>query len=513
MPQFHIHTYSGLIELRQIQEEMDVFPFVFSETKDLLESDPNICIDISTVIHFLRTSKDNRYPAYLNIREITENTKVIVEVSLVEEAISYFPDIFVAGVPYYPKESTKEDTEFTHMTFKNTRKTIYTYNNVDDLNAILEYTDEHMIPIATFSRATGSLQSELEKFNKSAKLALLDLTSTSYAIEDNKNLIYSIEQFVNQFGNIEMIILNSQVDKIIKYFPLYVEMYDSIDKLLPGLGKLDSAIDINCETKKVTSLSSSELAEFIDKFNHNIIGHEFFKERFKYCLKNFITLNKVKEQKVLSIFLFGISGVGKTEVARQIANGLIQDCYLPKINFQNYSSQDALNSLIGSPAGYIGCEHGELSDKIKKSKVGLILCDEFEKTTKPVFSFFLELLEDGRFTDSMAREYELDGYIIIFTSNIHDEAEYKKIMPMELQTRFDLVCEFQEPSYDEKTKFLDLLFEQAERKFTEQFGTVQMTPSEKRQLYNFDYLNLRALRDIKRVFNNRLMDYFVSKDT
>ena len=74
MPQFHIHTYSGLIELRQIQEEMDVFPFVFSETKDLLESDPNICIDISTVIHFLRTSKDNRYPAYLNIREITENT-------------------------------------------------------------------------------------------------------------------------------------------------------------------------------------------------------------------------------------------------------------------------------------------------------------------------------------------------------------------------------------------------------------------------------------------------------
>ena len=56
MPQFHIHTYSGLIELRQIQEEMDVFPFVFSETKDLLESDPNICIDISTVIHFLRTS-------------------------------------------------------------------------------------------------------------------------------------------------------------------------------------------------------------------------------------------------------------------------------------------------------------------------------------------------------------------------------------------------------------------------------------------------------------------------
>lgn len=225
-------------------------------------------------------------------------------------------------------------------------------------------------------------------------------------------------------------------------------------------------------------------------------------------MKNFIKLNKVKEQKVLSIFLFGPSGIGKTEVARQMASGLQLDSYLAKINFQNYSSQDALNSLIGSPPGYIGCECGELRDKVTKSKVGIILCDEFEKTTRPVFSFFLELLEDGRFTDSMTREYDLDGYIIIFTSNLKNEIEYNKCIPAELQTRFDLVCEFQELSCLEKKEFLSLLLKQAEEKFS----NMDFSQLDKEKLYDFNYHNISALRDIRRIFLNRLMDAFTPKD-
>mgnify|MGYP001054191859 FL=1 len=194
-----------------------------------------------------------------------------------------------------------------------------------------------------------------------------------------------------------------------------------------------------------------------------------------------------------------------------MANGLQSDCYLAKINFQNYSSQDALNSLIGSPAGYVGCNYGELSEKVKKSKVGILLCDEFEKTTRPVYSFFLELLEEGHFTDSMAREYDMDGYVIIFTSNLLSEAEYKKEIPPELQTRFDLVCEFEKPEMSEKIAFLELLLEKARNKYSEQFARIEMTEQEKTQLFDFDYASLSALRDIKRIFNNRLMDYFIEK--
>ncbi|AKJ39063.1 ATPase [Methanosarcina barkeri CM1] len=488
-----------------------MYPFIFVETKELLENEPNSFIDISALIYLLRVNKNDSHPAYMNLREMTEDTKIILEESLAEDAMVFFPYLFSSYESFYKNKEILKTFEKPVTIPLYIRQPIYTYNNSIDLSKIIEYANEHNIPIATFSCASECLKSELEKFNQSAELTLLDLTSIAYAIDNNKNLIYSVESFLNQFQNIKIISLTAQIDNLLKYFPLYLSGQEPLRNLFPDLEGISLAEEQTQDIKKLTTLSKPEIDEFIEKFNHNLIGHEYFKNRFEYHIKNFIPLNKVREQKVLSIFLFGPSGNGKTEVARLIANGLLQDSSLAKINFQNYGSQDALNSLIGSPAGYIGCEHGELSDKVKKSKVGIVLCDEFEKATRPVFLFFLELLEEGKFTDSMAREYDLDGYIIVFTSNLQNEVEYKKVIPPELQTRFDLVCEFEEPTYSEKIQFLDLLLEQAQSKFIDQFSQIEMTPSEKRQLYDFNYSNVKDLRDIKKIFYQRLMDFFASK--
>ncbi len=443
---------------------------------------------------------------------MAEDTVVIAEVAIAESAMELLPLLFSDYKCYFEEDGEENSSSEEAHEFKPyPRQKIYKYNNAQDLDIIIRYAETNDIPIATFSRASGELRKEFEQFNKSSKLAILDLTSVSYAIEDNKALIYALEQFLSIMPNIRVIAQTSQIDVLLKYFPLFLDGQEPVCKLLPDLSGLGEKEPEEIKLTKVTDLSGGAFDAFINAFNHNLIGHNYFKERLRYALKNFISLNKAKEQTVLSIFLFGASGIGKTEVARLIASGLQNDCYLAKINFQNYSSQDALNSLIGSPAGYVGCNHGELSEKIQKSKVGVLLCDEFEKTTRPVFSFFLELLEEGRFTDSMAREYDMDGYVIIFTSNLLSEAEYKKAIPTELQTRFDLVCEFEEPTMAEKTAFLDLLLEMAKTKYSEQFAEIEMTEDEKKQLYAFDYSSLSALRDIKRVFNNRLMDYFAEK--
>lgn len=391
MDLFTLRTYNSTAELRKIQQEKEVIPFIFAETKDELESDSDICIDITALIYYLRVEKNNRYPAYLNLRDMTDETLIIVEESLANDALSFWPYLFSDSEPFFePTDNNQLENERSVSSTEYIRQPIYTYNNVGDLNAIIEYANANYIPIATFSRASGDMRAELEKFNQSADLALLDLTSVAYAIEDNKNLIYSVEMFLNLFLNIKIIAMTSQIDKIVKYFPLYVEGQELINVLLPDLDGLSicSNADVAAEVKKLTKMLPHEFDTFIENFNHQLIGHTYFKARFKYALKNFIALNKAKEQKVFSVFLFGKSGIGKTEVARLVARGLQENSYLAKINFQNYSSQDALNSLIGSPAGYIGCEHGELSDKVKKSKVGIVLCDEFEKTTRPVFSFF-----------------------------------------------------------------------------------------------------------------------------
>lgn len=512
---YTLYTYSGLSELRKIQDDHEIFPFIFVETQNLLAEKVDSYIDITALIYYLKVNKHDLYAAYNNFKSMTDETVVLVIDTLADEAISLFPYLFAEYKPIIYRALSKcgeTDQQTTCLTY--TRNTIYTYHNTNDLNILLSYANSYNIPIVTFSQASNAHE-EIEKLNSAKKLALLDLTSLSYAIENNKNLIYLTEVFLNQFPNMKIISLTTQADIVLEYFPLYIEGQESIQKLLPNIQGLTQEETPVEDVKKVTNLTPEDFSAFTDFFNYNLIGHNYFKERFSYSLKNFCLLNQIKEQKVFSIFLFGESGIGKTEVARLIVQGLCtkeDNNYLAKINFQNYSSQDALNSLIGSPAGYIGCEHGELSEKIKKSKIAVLLCDEFEKTTRPVFSFFLELLEEGKFTDSMAREYDLDGYIIVFTSNIKNEAEYKKTIPQELQTRFDLVCEFQAPSYAEKTQFLNLLLERAKHKFREKFEKITLTDEDVQNLFAFDYSSINALRDLKRIFNNRLMDYFASKD-
>lgn len=506
-----LFTYRNLEELRKIQEEREVFAFTFVKTKEMIDNCPDVCIDISALVYYLQSNKNNIQPVYVNFEGITGDTVIIAEEAIAESALELLPFLILDTNSYFPEEAESPRQNILPHFKPYPRQKIYMYNNSEDLDQIIQYSTEHNIPIATFSRANGELRDEFEQFNKSAEMALMDLTSVSYAIDDNKTLIYALEQFLSSLPNVKVIAQTIQVDALLRYFPLFFDGQEPVCKLLPDLSGLGEEEPEESTLIKVTDLRSTSFDTFIDTFNHNLIGHSYFKDRLRYTLKNFISLNKAKEQKVLSIFLFGASGIGKTEVARLISSGLRDDCYLAKINFQNYSSQDALNSLIGSPAGYVGCNHGELSEKIQKSKVGVLLCDEFEKTTRPVFSFFLELLEEGRFTDSMAREYDMDGYIIIFTSNLLSEAEYKKAIPPELQTRFDLVCEFEKPTMAEKTAFLDLLFEKAKSKYSEQFAMITMTEGEKKKLYAFDYSSLSALRDIKRVFNNRLMDFFTEK--
>lgn len=511
MTLYPLYTYRDLDELRKIQNEREVYTFIFADTKDLLDVSPDVCIDISALIYFLQSNKNNIQPVYVNFSEMTEDTRVIINESQADVALDLLPFLFSERKNYFDQEETEseEDKPIDFKTYG--RQKVYRYNTSEELDKIVEYANEHNIPITTFSRANGDLRKQFEQFNSSVPLAIMDFTSVSYAIEDNKNLIYAVEQFLGVFPNLKVISKTTQVDAILKYFPLFFDGQDPVSTIIPDLIGIGEEENKDEQLYKITSLSSEQLNDFVALVDHNLIGHRYFKERLQYALKNFVTLNKAKEQKVFSIFLFGASGIGKTEVARLLANGLQEDCYLAKINFQNYSSQDALNSLIGSPAGYIGCDHGELSDKIQKSKVGVLLCDEFEKTNRPVFSFFLELLEEGRFTDSMAREYDMDGYIIVFTSNIPNETEYKKAIPQELQTRFDLVCEFEEPTSAEKVEFLDLLLEKAYEKYPDQFAAIALTEEDKGYLYSFDYNSLAALRDIKRVFNNRLIDLFRSK--
>ena len=275
-------------------------------------------------------------------------------------------------------------------------------------------------------------------------------------IKNNDLHMLNFEQLINSLEENNYFICDKAYEKDAKYLFRYVfdDFRDVETKISENTDEVKPLQETKSSTvKKITDLNETELNLFFSTFDSRLYGHERFKEEFKELVTSFRVFNKLGEHKILSLFLMGDSGVGKTEVARTIHKALGSKTKLAKINFGNYSSHDALNSLIGSPLGYIGSDGGELLKRVNESDVGLILIDEFEKADNAVFNYFLDVLENGKIINSQADEYDANGYIIVFTSNISKENFKTKISP-ELRSRFDYKGVFNLLTDEDKRKFV-----------------------------------------------------------
>lgn len=258
--------------------------------------------------------------------------------------------------------------------------------------------------------------------------------------------------------------------------------------------------------RKITDLNSTELKKFKSLFNENLYGHSKFKQRFEEEIDSFRIFNKLGEHKVLSLFLLGESGVGKTEVARAIHNSLGGHKNLAKVNFGNYSDQTALNSLIGSSRGYIGSEDGEIFMKVRDSDTGVILIDEFEKGNPTVYNFFLSALETGIMTSSLGKETDITGYIIVFTSNISKENFKTKISP-ELRSRFDYKCHFSLLHENDKFQYTIFRINNIIEKFEKEFNEKLPNDVKDELIFSIDFSQYKNMRDLNKEVKSKFMDY------
>ena len=220
--------------------------------------------------------------------------------------------------------------------------------------------------------------------------------------------------------------------------------------------------------KKITDLTDLEFKDFLKKFRESLYGHDKFKDEFTNLLKSFRVFNALGEHKVLSLFLLGESGVGKTEVARAIYKSLGGTTSLAKVNFGNYSNEFSLSSLIGSARGYVGSDDGEIFIRVRNTDVGVILIDEFEKSNTTLFNFFLDVLESGKMVSSQADELDINGFIIVFTSNITKEDFPNRISP-ELRSRFDYKGRFTRLFDEDKIKYIEFRVTTIVKKYNEVF--------------------------------------------
>ena len=337
----------------------------------------------------------------------------------------------------------------------------------------------------------------------------VDLSSLAGFVKANDTQMLHFEQLFNSFGENITFICDKIYEKDIRYILRYI--FDDFGDVEVESEEIISEQDETESTKpkqvkKITDLDETELETFFAAFDSRLYGHERFKEEFKEIVESFRVFNKLGEHKILSLFLMGDSGVGKTEVARSIHKALGSKSKLAKVNFGNYSSHDALNSLIGSPLGYIGSDGGELVKRMSESDVGLILIDEFEKADNAVFNYFLDVLENGKIVNSQAEEYDVNGYIIVFTSNISKDDFKKKISP-ELRSRFDYKGMFNLLTDEDKLKFVHFRVNQIVEKYKEFVSKDLPERIHDEVVGAIDVTQFKNMRDL----NKKIKDTFVER--
>lgn len=337
-------------------------------------------------------------------------------------------------------------------------------------------------------------------FPASTISVFIDLSSLFYNEDRADALIAPAELMLNvtqQKQPISLyIIIERQYSKQVKDL-----LYYKIDEVLD----LENFLEI--ERDPITNIVDIDQKDFDDVLNYlnqNLFGNDLFKRRLKEELTKYRLFNRIDQQPIFSVLICGASGIGKTEVARLLHQKLAADEPIIKINFGNYSAQDALNSLIGSPRGYIGSNKGELPDKLMRSRSKVILIDEFEKASRSVYNFFLQLLEEGKFTDSLGREYNLNKYIIIFTSNMPKE-KVGEYLPPELRSRFSYKCAFWPLSTKEKENYIAFKSEQYLNKIKQKCPAIDSTLKASDIVY-IDVSQYSNMRDINSEIMRQITD-------
>ncbi|MCX5924289.1 MAG: AAA family ATPase [Candidatus Dependentiae bacterium] len=175
--------------------------------------------------------------------------------------------------------------------------------------------------------------------------------------------------------------------------------------------------------EKLQASESKKLLEMEDVLGQRVIGQD---EAVKK-IANAIQVHRAgltDPNKPIGSFLFlGPTGVGKTEVAKSLADYLFNDEHkLIRIDMSEYMEKHAVSRLIGSPPGYVGHEEGgQLTEAVRRNPYSIVLFDEIEKAHPEVFNIFLQIFDDGRLTDGQGRTINFKNCVIIMTSNIGSE--------------------------------------------------------------------------------------------
>ncbi len=287
---------------------------------------------------------------------------------------------------------------------------------------------------------------------------------------------------------------------------------------------------------KITEAETKKLLRMEDELHTRLVGQDPAVRAVSKAIRRSRAGLKDPRRPTGSFIFLGPSGVGKTELARTLANFLFGDeDHLVQIDMSEYMEKHSVSRLVGSPPGYVGHEEGgQLTEVVRRKPYSVILFDEIEKAHPDVFNILLQILEDGRLTDSQGRTVDFRNAILIMTSNIgaamitkdtplgftqtankgmtYDDmkgritGELKRVFKPEFLNRVDEVIVFHKLERAEIGSIVDLMIDRLRGQIAASGVTIELTDAGRDVLVEKGYDPMLGARPLRRAIQRYIED-------
>jgi len=276
----------------------------------------------------------------------------------------------------------------------------------------------------------------------------------------------------------------------------------------------------NIPVSKLVGGEKEKLINLKENLAKRVKGQDKALELVSEAIKRARAGIKDPNRPIGSFIFLGPTGVGKTEVARTLAKELFDDeKHIVRIDMSEYMEAHSVSRLVGAPPGYVGYdEGGQLTEAVRRNPYSIVLFDEIEKAHKDVFNILLQILDDGRITDSQGRTVDFKNTIIIMTSNLGSEyilenidnseklvmEELRHTFKPEFINRIDEIIVFNPLSKNVLYDILDNIIKNIEDRLSNMHINIKLTDETKKYIIDNSYDEKYGARPMKRFISKNI---------